>query len=52
MTAKRAVIAYSVEPLPRGAAVRLRTTDAAAIRAIHEFLAFQRHEHHAGAHTP
>lgn len=52
MTAKRAVIAYSVELLPRGAAVRLRTADSAAARAIHEFLAFQRNEHHAGAHTP
>jgi TusA-related sulfurtransferase len=38
-----------VEALPRGAAVRLWSTDTAAVRAIHEFLAFQRHDHHAGA---
>lgn len=49
MAAKRQVITYSVEALPRGAAVRLWSTDTAAVRAIHEFLAFQRHDHHAGA---
>ncbi|HLQ23270.1 MAG TPA: hypothetical protein VK132_08680 [Gemmatimonadales bacterium] len=49
MTAKRRVIRYAVEPLPRGAALRLETTDTAAVRAIHEFLAFQRRDHHAGA---
>jgi hypothetical protein len=50
MAAKRAVITYTVESLPRGAAVRVRSSDPAAIRAIHEFLAFQRTDHHAGAH--
>jgi hypothetical protein len=49
MTAKRRVIRYTVELLPRGAALRLKTTDTAAVRAIHEFLAFQRRDHHAGA---
>jgi hypothetical protein len=49
MAAKRDAIRYTVEDLPRGAAVRLSTTDTAAVRAIHEFLAFQRHDHHAGA---
>ncbi len=48
MTARRGVITYDVESLPRGAALRVRSGDAAAIRAIHEFLAFQRQGHHAG----
>jgi hypothetical protein len=50
MAARRARITYAVEPLPRGAAVRIRSDDTAAVRAIHEFLAFQRQEHHASAH--
>lgn len=50
MAARRAAIAYGVDTLPRGAALRIRTADSTAIRAIHEFLAFQRHDHHAGAH--
>jgi hypothetical protein len=49
MAAKRDAITYTVELLPRGAAVRLQTTDTAAVRAIHDFLAFQRMDHHAGA---
>ena len=50
MAARRGTIAYAVETLPRGAALRLRTADSAAIAAIHEFLAFQRQTHHAAAH--
>ena len=50
MAAKRAAIAYSVETLPRGAALRLRTSDPTALAAIHDFLAFQRQDHHAGGH--
>jgi hypothetical protein len=49
MAARRAAIAYAVDTLPRGAALRIRSTDSTAVRAIHEFLAFQRHDHHAGA---
>ena len=49
MAARRAVITYTVESLPRGGAVRITTRDSAAIAAIHEFLAFQRQDHHAGA---
>jgi len=49
MAAKRAEITYTVEVLPRGGALRLRSADPAAVRAIHEFLAFQRQDHHAGA---
>lgn len=49
MAARRAAIAYTVESLPRGGAVRITTRDSAAVAAIHEFLAFQRQDHHAGA---
>jgi hypothetical protein len=51
MAARRAAIAYTVDTLPRGAALWIRTADSTAVRAIHEFLAFQRHDHHAGAHA-
>lgn len=50
MAARRAEISYTVESLPRGAALRLRTADSSAVRAIHEFLAFQRMDHRAGMH--
>jgi len=51
MAARRAAIAYAVDTLPRGAALRIRSGDSTAVRAIHEFLAFQRHDHHAEAHA-
>ena len=50
MAARRAKIRYVVESLPRGAALRLTTGDSSVIEAIHEFLAFQRRDHRAGAH--
>lgn len=50
MAARRAAISYTVDTLPRGAALRLRTADPTAVAAIHAFLAFQRQDHHAGAH--
>ena len=50
MAAKRSSISYAVESLPRGAAVRVGSDDSAAVQAIHQFLAFQRHDHHAPAH--
>ena len=50
MAVRRAAVTYSVESLPRGAAVRMRSADLAVIQAIHEFLAFQRQDHHASAH--
>lgn len=50
MADRRAAISYTVESLPRGGALRLRSDDAVAVRAIHEFLAFQRQDHHASAH--
>ena len=49
MAARRADIIYTVESLPRGAALRLTTHDSAALAAIHAFLTFQRQDHHAGA---
>jgi len=50
IAAKRQAITYTVEWLPRGAALRLKSTDSSAVQAIHEFLVFQRADHHAGAH--
>jgi len=51
MAARREAITYSVDTLPRGAQVRIRTSDSAALQAIHEFLAFQRQDHHAAGHN-
>jgi len=50
MAAHAADIRYVVDTLPRGGQVRITTTDPAAVEAIHEFLAFQRTEHHSPAH--
>jgi hypothetical protein len=53
MAAKRGVIKYEARDLPRGGEVRITTKDADALKAIHEFMAFQRSDHHAGgAHPP
>jgi hypothetical protein len=49
MADRHAVIDYVVETLPRGGAVRVRSSDPVAVRAIHDFLAFQREDHHASA---
>ena len=49
MAERRAAISYSVESLPQGGAVRVRTADSVAVQAIHDFLAFQRQDHHASA---
>jgi hypothetical protein len=46
MRATRASIRYVFHPLPGGGEVRIVTRDSAAVRAVHEFLAFQRTEHH------
>jgi hypothetical protein len=45
MAARRESIRYEFAPLPRGGEVRLVTSDPAATRAIHEFLAFQNQDH-------
>jgi hypothetical protein len=47
MASKKALIDYSVRALDRGGELTIHTTDPAAVRAVHEFLAFQRTEHHA-----
>lgn len=47
MAEKKGVIQYSVRALDRGGELTMHTTDPAAVRAIHDFLAFQRTEHHA-----
>lgn len=44
------VFEYVMEPLPRGGQVRIVTRDATALKAVHEFLAFQRMDHRAAGH--
>ncbi len=46
MAARRSAIRYVFHPLPGGGEVRILTRDAAAVTAVHQFLAFQRSEHH------
>jgi hypothetical protein len=48
MRAKRSSIRYEPRDLPGGGEVVITTKDSAAVAAIHEFIAFQRGEHHAG----
>jgi hypothetical protein len=50
MAKRRAAIRYKFQPLPRGGELHITTGDTTARRAIHEFLAFQRGEHHADGH--
>jgi hypothetical protein len=50
MSEQRAALSYTAEDRPRGAEVRIRTADANALRAVHEFLAFQRADHRAAGH--
>lgn len=52
MAARKDRIEYTRRDLPRGAELRLTTSDAAAIKAIHQFMEYQRTEHHAGGHKP
>ena len=47
MSRRRTLITYRYEGIPRGGALVITTTDSAALRAVHEFLAFQRSAHHA-----
>lgn len=51
MAERREAIDYEFAELPRGGEVRIRTGDPRAIRAIHEFLAFQRSDHRAAGHA-
>ena len=41
-------IHYRAADIPRGGEVRIVTRNPEAVKAIHEFLAFQRIDHHAG----
>ncbi len=50
MAARRSVVSYREVDRPRGAEVRIRTTDPTVVAAVHEFLAFQRGAHHAAGH--
>ncbi|HEY3221793.1 MAG TPA: hypothetical protein VGJ80_13765 [Gemmatimonadales bacterium] len=50
MRERRAAISYEAIERPRGGEVRIRTTDSVAVAAIHEFLEFQRQQHHAAGH--
>ncbi|HEY0808985.1 MAG TPA: hypothetical protein VGD49_02440 [Longimicrobiales bacterium] len=51
MAQKKAVIRYRFSELPKGGEIRITTSDAEALRAIHEFLAFQRKDHRAAGHV-
>ena len=50
MRALRNDITYTEHDLPRGGEVVIETKNPQAVTAIHEFLAFQRMDHRAGAH--
>lgn len=47
MAEKKSAITYTPRDIARGAELRITTKDPEALKAVHEFLAFQRHEHHA-----
>ena len=51
MRARRSAIRYEPVDLPRGAALRIRSSDREAVAAIHRFLAYQRREHRASGIT-
>jgi len=50
MAARRSAITYDEIDRPRGGEVRIKSGDSGAVAAIHEFLAFQRQQHHAAGH--
>lgn len=50
MRDRRSAIVYAAADRPRGAELRMTTTDSAALAAIREFLAFQRSDHRAAGH--
>lgn len=51
MAAKKELITYTYADVPRGGEVRMTTRDPEALKAIHEFMAFQRQDHRAGGHA-
>jgi hypothetical protein len=48
MKEKHAAISYTFQPTDRGGQVRIVTHDPEALKAIHDFLAFQIQEHRTG----
>jgi hypothetical protein len=52
MATRREGITYTEVDRPRGAELRIVSEDSVALAAIHQFLAFQRMDHHAAGHMP
>ncbi len=50
MAARRQDIKYTYADLPQGGEIRLTTADPEVLRAVHDFMAFQRMDHRAGGH--
>jgi hypothetical protein len=50
MAAHRSRISYVADTLPGGAELRMMASDSLVVAAIHDFLAFQRHDHRATNH--
>jgi hypothetical protein len=51
MAARKAHLAYVYADLPQGGEIRITTQDPEALRAVHEFMAFQRKDHRASGHA-
>jgi hypothetical protein len=48
MMERRETMTWTYKPLPRGGEVRITSADTAAVKAVHEFLAFQNSDHRTG----
>jgi hypothetical protein len=48
MKAKRNSISYTYQDTEHGGQVRIKTADAEAVKAVHDFLAFQIQDHRTG----
>lgn len=48
MSERREAISYVYRPLPRGGELRITSSDSVAVKAVHEFLAFQNSDHRTG----
>jgi hypothetical protein len=51
MRARRSRISYTPDSTAGGGQLRIRSSDAGAVAAIHAFLAFQRRDHRVGSST-
>ena len=52
MAARQSKIVYTTDTVTQGGSLRIQSTDAQTIEAVHQFLAFQRRDHrteHAGS---